>query len=291
MVYAFGCSFTKWFWPTWADWLQKYTNEQVINLGWPGIANETIYWELFARKEYISSKDTVYIMLTGNNRTCTWYDDDWITKNDCKGFFPRQDGKLECSDKQWHGLYRTTTDPSITQMVISNFNIVYQIQNILKDIGCKYTMMFWQNPWHDTRPSTIPEFKLAWPTLTNLSKDDIKRAHTITKLRPVNALLSNIDWSKFKGMNNFDIHDYNSYSGLWEYNLENIKQNLSLLHTVDPHPNSYIQHQFLTDTILEVDSVYSETARNIASELKNCDVSYEYSFLIPNSLEETIYYV
>lgn len=291
MTYTFGCSFTKWFWPTWADWLQYHTNDKVINLGWIGVANETIYWELLSRRTQITSDDTVYIMLTGNNRTCTWADNEWIDKNDYRGFYPRVDGKLECSDNKWQGLYRTPHDPSLTEMIISNFNLILQMQYILENIGCKYTMMFWQNPWHDTRPITSPVWKTTWNNITALTNKSINNAKEIIKITAINNMLDSINWNRFVGLSNFKVNDFNSYTGLWEYNLQNLKKNLNYTHNSDPHPDTVTQYEFLTEVILKTKGTQYNYAITKALELKNCDVSYDYSFLIPDKLEKNIYIV
>lgn len=289
MTYTFGCSFTKWFWPTWADWLQYHTNDQVINLGWIGIANETIYWELMARSSKIKKNDTVFIMLTGNNRTCAWLDEDWINTTDCKGFFPRQDGKLECSDNKWQGLYRTPNEPSLTEMIISNFNLILQMQNVLDKIGCTYTMMFWQNPWHDTRPITTPVWKSTWNNVSKLTNKNIKNAKEISNIPAVKNMLNMINWESFCGLTNFSIDNFNSYTGLWEYNLKHLKQNLKYTHKSDPHPDTVTHYKFLTEVILNVNATYLELAVDNAEQLNSCDVSYEYSFLIPDNLDEKIH--
>jgi len=289
MTYTFGCSFTKWFWPTWADWLQYHSNDAVVNLGWIGIANETIYWELLSRSKQITKEDTVYVMFTGNNRTCAWVDSEWINKNDCKGFYPRQDGKLECSNNKWQGLYRTPTEPSLTEMIISNFNLILQIQVVLEKIGCNYTMMFWQNPWHDTRPITSPVWRATWNNVSSLTSKSINNAKEITKITAVNNLLSSINWKKFVGLTNFKINNFNSYTGLWEYNLKNLKKNLDYIHISDSHPNTVIHYGFLTDVILRTNNTYYDYAIKKALELKTCNVEFEYSFLIPDNLEKEIY--
>lgn len=289
MTYTFGCSFTKWFWPTWADWLQRYTNDQVVNLGWPGSSNETIYWELLSRSETILKDDNVYIMLTGNNRTCTWYDKEWISKHDCKGFFPRGDGKLECSSNKWQGLYRTTSEPSLTQMIVSNFNLILQIQNLLDNIGCNYTMMFWQNPWYDIRPITEPKWRATWTNATKLSNADIKVATGIKSIPAITNLINSINWNNFVGLSNFNIDNFNSYTGLWEYHLVNLKRDLDYAHISDQHPNTLTHHEFLADVVLNTAKLHSSDAKEKAIALRECNVSFEYSFLIPDNLEKSIY--
>lgn len=280
MIYTLGCSFTKWIWPTWADWLSEYSDEDVTNLGWPGLSNETIYYELLSR--HITKDDTVYIMLTGSNRTCNWYDNEWIDKNDCRGFFPRADGKLECSSEAWRGLYRTHPDKetSLTHMIINNFNLIMQMQLLLNDIGCKYSMMFWQNPWYDVRPVVKPDqWQATWQDADTIIAD----ASKIAILPAVDRILNTINWNKFIGLTDHSTDNFESYTGLWEYSIKNLMQYVDYWHVSDDHPNALIHHDFACD-MFSIDPVLKEKAKQVSLAYQNCNVDYEYSSLIPDNL-------
>ena len=253
MIYTLGCSFTKWRWHTWSDWLAEYTNEPVVNLAWPGLSNEVIYWELLNRVNTIDSLDTVYIMLTGNNRVSQWYDREWIDKKDCQGFFPDQLGQLEFGVDPWRGMYRLHPDydVSLTHMIIDNFKIIYQIQNLLDSIGCNYRFVFWQNPWYDTRPKHKPIWQAIWPSKQGLDKQEIATAESILKINAVKNLITGIDWSKFF-LPPGNMLDPTTYQGMWEFkNQLQLKDPAYLKYAhVDPHPDTVIQHDFLTDVVL-----------------------------------------
>jgi len=290
MTYTLGCSFTKWFWHTWSDWLAEYSAEPVVNLGWPGIANETIYWELMSRRNSITKDDTVYIMLTGNNRVCAWYDNDWIEKNNCRGFFPNNE-HLEHGSDPWRGLYRLHPehDVSLTHMIVNNFNIIYQMQLLLDTIGCKYHMMFWQNPWYDVRPRFEPSWKSIWADKTKLNKNDIVTAAAIMRLKPMQSLLTAIDWDKFyfKPTNALDPI---TYSGMWEYKIKKqlTSDYMDYVHE-DPHPDAVIHHDFCVDVLLgNVVPKHRPQAQRLAIASLNHQINLPRDMLIPNSYEQTI---
>jgi hypothetical protein len=268
MIYTLGCSFTKWFWPTWADWLQEYQGP-VTNLAWPGASNETMYWELLNRFDTITTHDQVYIMLTGNNRVSTWYDKEWIDRNDVQGFFPRQDGQLEFGVDKWKGMYRLHPDHdvSLSAMIIDNFNIILQIQNLLENIGCTYKFVFWQNPWFDIRPVIKPRWQYSWPSKDVLTTVELATAQSLLRIKPVRTLLSLIKWNNFY-LPPTDILDPCTYSGMWEYRNKKISdpEYLKYVHS-DPHPDSLLQHDFLTDVMLgNVNKEIREKAKQCALE-------------------------
>jgi len=292
MIYTLGCSFTKWFWHTWSDWLAEYSDEPVVNLGWPGIANETIYWELMSKRTTIKPSDTVYIMLTGNNRVCAWYDNDWIEKNDCRGFFPNNNEHLEHGPDPWCGLYRLHPehDVSLTHMIVDNFNIIYQMQNLLDAIGCKYRMVFWQNPWYDVRPKFEPSWKSIWADKSKLSKHDLATADAIMRLYPMKNLLSAIKWDKFY-FSPVDPLDPTAYSGMWEYKIKKqiTQEFLNYVHE-DPHPDAVIHHDFCVEVILDnaVKPVQRARAQQYAYESLRHSIKLDRNMLIPESYEEKI---
>jgi hypothetical protein len=292
MIYTLGCSFTKWFWPTWADYLQEYKGP-VTNLAWPGLSNEVMYWELLNRADAITSDDEVYIMLSGNNRVSQWYDKEWIDTKDVQGFFPRQDGKLELSDQPWRGMYRLHPDfdVSLTHMIVDNFNIIFNIQQLLNSIGCKYKMVFWQNPWYDVRPNTKGTWSLSWPTKSLLTKQEIKTATEILQIKAVRNLVSRIDWAKF-GSAPTDKFNPETYSGFWEYKLEKQKQAeyMQYAHCSDPHPDPVLQHDFLVQVIYptQVNHDIREMAQINAIAAASVNTELGRAKLIPDTFEKQI---
>ena len=251
MIYTLGCSFTKWFWHTWSDWLAEYSQEPVVNLAWPGVSNDVVYWQLMARQHSITKDDTVIIMLTGSNRTSIWYDREWIEQNDCWGFFPKD--KLEFGQAVGQGMYRLhpDRDVSLTHMIVNNFSVIHQIQNLLQGIGCKYRMVFWQNPWYDVRPRLEPSWRYVWNTKQQLSKQEQQISKEILQMIPVKNLINMIDWTVFY-LPPVDPLDPVGYSGMWEYkNQKQLSQEYMQYAHDDPHPDAVIQHDFLVEVILK----------------------------------------
>ena len=249
MIYTLGCSFTKWYWPTWSDWLKAYQGP-VTNWAYPGYSNQLIYWILQDRIDQLTSNDHVYIMWSEVTRVPQWYDREWVTKNDCKGFFPNANGKLWFGHEDYTGLYRThpTHQTSLSHMIIDTFRTILETQQLLDSIGVRYTMMFMCNPWQDVRPEYKPTFELQWPKKTGFSHKDAVLAKTLLQLNPLQNVLKRIKWDNF--VEKPDLQDPESYTGMWEYYLHR-KELVLLKHNTDPHPNILAHHDYLTEKILK----------------------------------------
>lgn len=249
MIYTLGCSFTKWHWPTWADWVRDYLQQPVDNLAGSGYTNALIYQQLLTRCNQITKNDTVYIMWTGSNRNCVWYDREYVEQQDCLGFFPDTNGRLWYGDNL-RGLYKThpTHLPSFTHMIVDMFDTVFKTQMLLENIGCNYRMMFWRNPWADIREKFVPVYSTTWNHKKILSKDEIATAKQIIAMLPVSVLLKNINWNKFVSAPGNPL-DPASYRGLWEFTLDN-KELLLMNHASDDHPNTLAHHDWTVDIVL-----------------------------------------
>jgi hypothetical protein len=267
MIYTLGCSFAKWHWPTWADWLTVYKHP-VTNWACPGYGNQLMYWLLVDRVEQITSQDHVMIMWSEPNRITQWYEEDWVIENDVAGFFPN-DKKLWFSDgEDYTGLYRTHPDRKFSQIhnIVDTFKIIYDTQQLLDGIGISYTMMFMTNPWIDTRPNYIPNFTTNWDKKNQLSEVDNKKVQSILNLSPIKKLLDRIDWGKFVG--NPTIDSPESFAGLWQYYVER-KELFSLAHETDFHPNILAHHDYLIEKILDQElstSVHRPLAKKLTKD-------------------------
>jgi hypothetical protein len=78
--FAFGCSFTQYFWPTWADIIAKEIPES-YNYGKSGGGNSFILYSLMEAhaKFNISKEDLVLIMWTNVTREDRYVNNHWIT--------------------------------------------------------------------------------------------------------------------------------------------------------------------------------------------------------------------
>ena len=270
MIYTLGCSFTKWYWPTWSDWLQAYVDQQVTNWAYPGHTNAVIYYTLLTKAKHLTPNDSVYIMWTGNNRACEWYDQEWVNQKDCAGFFPETKGELWFGSGQaYQGLYKTHPDyqPSLSEMIIANFDIIFKTQMLLDRTGCRYHMMFWQNPWLDTREQFKPVYTPLWPNKRHISQAENQSAQHLLTIKPVQSLLEQIDWTKFVNRPG-DLRDPSTYSGLWEFMLSS-KEYILHNHVTDPHPNTLVHHDWLVHKILDTVPQHRNTAITLADHIKN----------------------
>jgi hypothetical protein len=266
MIYTLGCSFTKWYWPTWSDWLDKYQGP-VTNWAYNGNGNNHIYWVLLDRIDQITTDDHIMIMWSGSSRLTQWYDQEWIDQYDAEGFFPKTDGKLWFTENTpWLGMYKVHPDHdvSLSQMIIGNFQTILQTQLLLDSIGCKYTMMFWQNPWMDVRPNYKPKFSYTWDKSNSITKQEIENAYKITEIRPVQNVLNKIKWNNFVEVPT-DPFDPTTFNGLWEYFLSN-KEYSMLKNIHDNHPVALVHHDYLIEKILKNDKLTSKY-RSMAKDI------------------------
>jgi len=253
MIYTFGCSVAKWYWPTWSDWIDVYRGP-VINSAFKGYCNDNIYWELINKLDQINKDDQVIIMWTQSHRLGVWYDKNWIDQKDVLGFFPDTDGKLWYSESApYIGMYRTHPDYqlSLTHMIISKLQLIYNTQLLLDTHGCDYTMLSVHNNFVDCRPIHTPAFKVTWDKKGFITEKERELGNAILKLQPVKNLVTRINWNKFVDQPK-NLYDAASYTGMWEYYF-NKKEYLIYSHDNDPHPMPLTHHDYAVEKILKQD--------------------------------------
>ena len=251
MIYTFGCSATKWHWPTWADWLWAYGHD-VTNLAGKGYCHNFINWTLLDIASTITPNDHVVIMWPNNHRIVQWYDREWVDEYDCEGFFPKTQGRLWFSqDTPYLGLYRTHPDHDIsrTHGLAYSWYSIFQAQLLLESIGCQYTMTWSQNPWLDARPTYKPHFQTRWNMLNQISDQEYEHAVRVMQLSPVRQLLEKINWNAFVDPPQ-DIYDPSYYRGMTEYNISK-KEFVLYKHETDHHPVSIAHHDYAWNHILK----------------------------------------
>lgn len=250
MIHTFGCSFTKWHWPTWADWLSEYTGESLINWAHPGFSNDLIFQQILHHADDFKQQDSIYIMWTGSNRVCSWYDLEFVERHDCRDFFPDTQGKLWYGNKSWTGFYKTHPKllPSLTHMIVGFFDSVFKTQMLLDRVGCNYYMMFWQNPWHDVREKFVPVYSTTWRDKHNFNDKERERVSDIITLSSVKCLLGAIDWQRFLPVP-LETNNPATYHGLWEHTFSR-KDLILSAHDSDPHPSTLAHHDWTANVIL-----------------------------------------
>ena len=131
-LFTFGCSFTRYKWPTWADIISKSFNE-FQNWSKPGGGNCFILWSLIEaiERNNIGPTDTVAIMWSSVAREDRWVNGEWITP----GSIYTQNENNPYSDE----FVKKLADPD--GYLIRDLANVAAAKRILDGIGCKYYMM------------------------------------------------------------------------------------------------------------------------------------------------------
>ena len=128
-LFTFGCSFTKYHWPTWADILGKEFEEH-YNLGKLGGGNLFIACSVAeaAAKYNISSNDTVMVMWTNAIREDRYINNFWMTPGNIftNPVYPEEFIKKFITIR---GCY------------VRDLAQIYLTDNLLQNIGCKYEFM------------------------------------------------------------------------------------------------------------------------------------------------------
>ena len=136
-IFTFGCSFTKYNWPTWADLLSN--RYLVFNWGLPGVGNRAIVERLAEAYAYqkISSDDIVIIQWShiyrhDYARPDVWSTDSKMWKTRGNIFSPNNQ---KLFDKKWIENFWS----SEAYFLHTLHNIIIA-QQMLKSIGCKWFM-------------------------------------------------------------------------------------------------------------------------------------------------------
>ena len=128
--FAFGCSFTSYYWPTWADIFGKEF-EYFENWGQSGGGNQFIFNSLMecVVKNKISKDDTVIIMWTNISREDRYVNHKWITP-----------GNIFNQSTYTQDFIKEFAD--IRGYLIRDLNTIFATQNILKSISPYSTSIF-----------------------------------------------------------------------------------------------------------------------------------------------------
>lgn len=170
-LFTFGCSFTSYVWPTWADILGlEYDHYE--NWGEAGSSNQYIMYSVneFLTKNTITQDDTIIIMWTDINRTVEFKDGTW-----CHKF---KEDKND-SDDDW---------------LISNLNSISSVSNMLED-KCNFYML-------SMIEITEQKFKKNYDNIINIF------SKTLDKIYPSQYnILFNYNWRSLDHVIITDIND------------------------------------------------------------------------------------
>jgi hypothetical protein len=138
-LFAFGCSFTKYYWPTWADILGRdYAFE---NWGCPGAGNQYIFNALIEchLRNKLTKDDTVCIMWSNVSREDRYVNNAWLT--------PGNIYNQTMYDADFIEKFADTRGYYLRDLAL-----IYATDQLLKSIGCKYhymSMVDIKNPLSD----------------------------------------------------------------------------------------------------------------------------------------------
>ncbi len=178
-LFTFGCSFTQYYWPTWADILGREF-DQFENWGLCAAGNQYIFNSVIEcnLKNNLQKTDTVIIMWTLVSRWDSYHSHHWQSATD--------DVLLNPSPNKQFGNY------DIRGLHIRDIVVINAAMLLLDAIGCNY------------------QFHIIYPLSTiNLSKnvnnkiDDILNLYksTVIKIKPsVYETLYNNDWNSLSGV-------------------------------------------------------------------------------------------
>ena len=238
LVHTIGCSFTKWIYPTWSDYIAKHYDAEVRNLGFSGTGNSIIKKKLYT----IEKSDHVFIMFSGRDRQVQGIDKDCINENINNYEINTSILHSIKSDTQhWFlnsiPLSAFVNKKSVTKGVTSKFHDHYQMlediydcQNYLQAKGIDYNFSLWQGFYNDL--SKKRNFLLQ----RHMNHDDYMKNsiyHTI---------FTSIDHDQFF---------QNIKKGLWEYMLDH-KDLVEVQSTVDMHPSTLCHFDYFKTYIKPV---------------------------------------
>ena len=201
-LFTFGCSFTKYGWPTWADILgQEFDEHQ--NWGKTGAGNLFIFCSLMEaiQRESISSNDTVIIMWTSPGREDRWVKGHWITP----GSIYNQD----VYSKDWVDKF---ADPD--GYLIRDSALISSANKVLDNIKFDYHQLSMMplNIVNDSEPSLIEKIKSKFNIITGQETKNVKSMipstdkvinlyqNVIDKIKPsVFETIFNNDWYSRQG--------------------------------------------------------------------------------------------
>ncbi len=152
MIHAFGCSFTRYHWPTWADLINQV--EPCTNYGLPGIGNKAIFTRVISAltKGQIDSEDRVIVQWSGHTRYDLWLKPgQWLQRgnvwNQVTDHFPRGNEPGRITDDFLVNLW------SDQDALIQSLTLAIALSDVLTARGIEYCYHF-MSDWRGFRLET-----------------------------------------------------------------------------------------------------------------------------------------
>lgn len=150
-LFTFGCSFTNYRWPTWADILGKEFT-QFENWGRAGAGNSFIFYALAEciKRNNITADDTVIIMWTSIAREDRWVNGDWLTY-----------GNIYNQPVYDDTFIKTLVDPM--GYLIKDLATISMTKKVLESIGCTwhFLSMLPLDHYNDNQIYNNPNFTIS----------------------------------------------------------------------------------------------------------------------------------
>lgn len=127
-LFTFGCSFTNYKWPTWADLLGREFND-FFNYGRSGAGNLYISTSIAEAsiKHNINNNDTVIVMWSSFTRADQYKDNEWVTNGNVLNF-------LNINDNLLHD----ELSFNLRGCYIRDLAQIFLTYHFLQNIGCKF---------------------------------------------------------------------------------------------------------------------------------------------------------
>lgn len=123
--FAFGCSFTAYGWPTWADLVGTHFPDRYYNYGRSGAGNFYIFQRFMqaCTAHTFNKDDLVIVQWTGTMREDRYIGDKWITPGGLWNYYPEDYIKKYVSERGF---------------LIRDLLLITAVKRILDSIGCEY---------------------------------------------------------------------------------------------------------------------------------------------------------
>jgi len=124
-LFVFGCSFTRYHWPTWADILsQQY--DVFENWAVPGAGNHFIFNSVVEcnRRHAFNEDDTVIVMWTTSTREDRYVDNQWLVSGNVNDF--------RVYDREWVSRFADQKG-----FLVRDLAFISAVNNMLDKVGCK----------------------------------------------------------------------------------------------------------------------------------------------------------
>lgn len=125
--FAFGCSFTKWKWPTWADVLANQLQIEYHNFAQPAVGNEYIFHKIVETnvKYKFNEKDLIIVCWTNFAREDRYKNNQWIPSGNMY--------RYAVYDKKWVDKWF-----DLKGSLIKTSSFVASTTHLLEHAGCSY---------------------------------------------------------------------------------------------------------------------------------------------------------